>query len=48
MSMGRPKRSTPMRTYEYALTPAVQEGPEIPQCPSVHGEPLLSYEQPAM
>ena len=32
-------------TFRYRL---VQEGPEIPQCPGVYGDPLLSHEQPSM
>ena len=40
-----------MRTYEYAQILAgttVQEGPEVPQCPGIYGDSLLSHEQPPM
>ena len=37
-----------MRTYEYAQIPAGHQGPEIPQCPGVYGDSLLSHEQPPM
>ena len=37
-----------MRTYESLRYRLVQEGPDIPQCPGVYGDPLLSQEQPPM
>ena len=37
-----------MTMYECAQIWLVQEGPEIPQCPGVYGDILLSHEQPPM
>ena len=49
VSMGRPRRSTPMRTYEYAqILAGYKRVLRSLNVPGVYGDSLLSHEQPPM